>query len=157
MGQPSKQETMGSDALKLKGDFRMTRQRRVVYEVLMDKRDHPTAAEVFERAKRQMPSISLATVYNCLETMTQAGLVKQVNVNRDASRFCPNLQPHAHFFCLECEDILDVQPDESANETAAWRLPEGSAVSQVDVAMRGLCPKCHQKQKDSVYLAPTPS
>ena len=77
----------------------MTKQRKVVYEILMDERDHPTASEVFLRAKAQMPGISLATVYNCLEAMTQAGLIKQVNVVREASRFCPNLRPHAHFFC----------------------------------------------------------
>ena len=51
----------------------MTKQRKVVYDVLLDEpRDHPTASEVFMRAKHQMPSISLATVYNCLETLTHA-------------------------------------------------------------------------------------
>ena len=52
-----------------RGGLRLTPQRRHVYEVLMDKRDHPTATEVFIRVQRRMPSISLATVYNCLETM----------------------------------------------------------------------------------------
>ncbi|MCB1063391.1 MAG: transcriptional repressor [Verrucomicrobiae bacterium] len=132
------------------GDFRMTKQRKVVYEVLMDERDHPTASEVFMRAKGQMPGISLATVYNCLETMTQAGLIKQVNVDREASRYCPNLRPHAHFFCSECHQISDIDLRNHADIAAVWDMPEGSRIDHVDVAMKGVCPHCGAaKQKTS--------
>ncbi len=127
------------------GDLRMTKQRKVVYDVLMDEaRDHPTASEVFVRAKNVMPSISLATVYNCLETLTQAGAVKQVNVDREASRFCPNLQPHAHFFCSECEEIFDVNLKTESAATTPWQLPAGAEVDHLDVTMRGKCPKCSE-------------
>jgi Fe2+ or Zn2+ uptake regulation protein len=124
------------------GDFRMTKQRKVVYDVLMSERDHPTASEVFMRAKHAMPGISLATVYNCLETMTQAGLVKQVNVDREASRYCPNLRPHAHFYCSECHEILDIDLRFRSDVIPPWTLPEGSKVDHLDVSIKGVCPKC---------------
>jgi Fe2+ or Zn2+ uptake regulation protein len=124
------------------GDFRMTKQRRVVYDVLMAKRDHPTASEVFDRTKRQMPSISLATVYNCLETLTQCGLVKQVNVDRSASRYCPNLREHAHFYCEKCGAISDVVLKDGKDATEVWQLPKGSEVGHVDFAIKGFCPVC---------------
>src|SRR5580658_8062020 len=76
---------------------RSTPQREVVYDVLLKKRDHPTADEVFARVKAEMPTISLATVYNCLEKLVQCNLVRQVNFERGPTRYCPNLQPHAHF------------------------------------------------------------
>ena len=41
--------------------------------------------------------ISLATVYNCLETLVQCNLVRAVNFERGPTRYCPNLHPHAHF------------------------------------------------------------
>jgi len=126
----------------LLGDLRMTRQRRVVYDVLVGNRDHPTASEVFERAREKMPSISLATVYNCLETLTHSGAVKQVNVDRDASRYCPNLLPHAHFYCSCCEKVFDVALKQSADASSPWSLPDGSNVEEIDVAMKGLCPEC---------------
>src|SRR5450432_2952711 len=88
--------------------FRFTTQRREVYDALMVKRDHPTAVEVFMRVKGRMPSISLATVYNCLETLTGCGLVKSVNHDREPSRYCPNLKEHAHFFCTGCGTVADV-------------------------------------------------
>ncbi|MEM7144945.1 MAG: transcriptional repressor [Verrucomicrobiota bacterium] len=131
------------------GEFRMTKQRKVVYDVLMSKRDHPTASEVFDRTKSRMPSISLATVYNCLETLTQCGLVKQVNVDREASRYCPNLKEHAHFFCESCGTISDVVLKEGMDATGAWQLPEGSVVDHVEFAIKGSCPKCLEAEKAS--------
>ena len=66
--------------------FRFTDQRRAVYDALMNRRDHPTAVEVFMRVKGKVPSISLATVYNCLETLTGCGLVKTVNTRIFSAR-----------------------------------------------------------------------
>jgi len=129
------------------GDFRMTKRRKVVYDVLMAERDHPTAAEVFIRAKQQMPGISLATVYNCLETMTHSGLVKQVNCDRDASRFCPNLRPHAHFYCSECREIFDIDLLTGSGGNPPWMLPEGSRLDHLDVSMKGVCPSCRESQQ----------
>jgi len=125
------------------GGLRMTKQRQVVYDVVVDgARDHPTASEVFVRSKERMPSISLATVYNCLESLTQAGAIKQVNVDREASRFCPNLQPHAHFFCSQCKEVFDVDLKPTADPSAPWQLLDGSRIEEIDVAMKGVCPKC---------------
>ncbi len=131
------------DSEEIFGGLRMTKQRKVVYGVLVDEdRDHPTASEVFSRAKDRMPSISLATVYNCLETLVQSGAVKQVNVDRDASRYCPNLQPHAHFFCSRCEQVFDITLKQSADAASPWSLPEGSDVEEIDVSIKGFCPDC---------------
>ena len=65
-----------NDKLATSG-FRFTPQRRAVYDVLLHKRDHPTAEEVFIRAKKAMPEISHATVYNCLGALVESGLAPQ--------------------------------------------------------------------------------
>ena len=67
--------------------LRATPQREVVYSVLLRKRDHPTAEEVFARVKAELPTISLATVYNCLETLVQCELVRAVNFERSPTRY----------------------------------------------------------------------
>src|ERR1017187_9554041 len=59
--------------------LRLTPQRQQVYDVLLHKRDHPTAEEVFIRAKKTMPEISHATVYNCLDALVKCGLAWQVD------------------------------------------------------------------------------
>ncbi len=131
----------GPAALHLGGDLRLTRQRREVYDVLMEQRDHPTATELFIRVKERVPSISLATVYNCLETLAGAGLVKQVNLDRAPSRYCPNLDDHGHFHCTGCGLITDVEFMEGSPHNHI-RLPRGAIASHIDVAIKGLCPAC---------------
>ena len=122
--------------------FRFTEQRRAVYDALMGKRDHPTAVEVFMRVKSKVPSISLATVYNCLETLTGCGLVKTVNHDRESARYCPNLAEHAHFFCESCGGVTDIPLRAKRRAHDIWELPENVAISHHEISFRGLCPKC---------------
>ena len=127
--------------LHLGGDLRLTRQRREVYDILIEQRDHPTATELFIKVKERVPTISLATVYNCLETLTGVGLVKQVNVDRSPSRYCPNLDDHGHFHCTGCGTITDINFKDGTQESHL-QLPRGTVVSHIDVAIKGLCPAC---------------
>ncbi len=124
------------------GGFRLTRQRREVYGALLETRDHPTAVQVFNRVQKNMPTISLATVYNCLETLTQVGLVQQVNLDRGPSRFCPNTQRHAHFFCTQCGSVHDVDLPDADELTRLWHLPDDYVVNQYEFSLRGLCRQC---------------
>ncbi len=122
---------------------RLTPQRREVYGVLLAERDHPTATEVFIRAKQKIPGISLATVYNCLETLVDCGLVKQVNVEREATRYCPNLQEHGHFICERCNTVFDVPLAGNSRSRKIWNLPEDFTVTHAEITLRGLCPDCN--------------
>lgn len=126
---------------------RLTPQRREVYQVLLSKRDHPTATEVFLRAKERRPNISLATVYNCLETLVECGLAKQVNVEREATRYCPNLEEHGHFFCESCGVVLDVALQSAGTSEKGWTLPHGYQVNHSEITLRGLCPACGSDKK----------
>ena len=118
--------------------FRFTPQREQVYAVLLRKRDHPTAEQVFIRAKQDMPEISMATVYNCLGALVQCGLARQVTLERGAARFCPNMREHCHFYCDACESVFDI--DLPAQTGIA--LPKGYRVERFDIAIHGRCPAC---------------
>ncbi len=126
------------------GDFRMTPQRRQVYEVITSRKDHPSASDVYHQVKDSMPHISLATVYNCLEAMTQSGVVRQVNLNREPSRYCANLTDHAHLYCQTCGQVSDVPLKEATLLAQALDLPSGAEATQLEVTVRGTCPACHQ-------------
>jgi Fe2+ or Zn2+ uptake regulation protein len=122
--------------------IRLTKQREEVFGLLLQKRDHPTATEVFLRAKKHMPSISLATIYNCLDALVDWGLVKQVNLDRAPTRYCANLEEHSHFYCESCGAISDVETPFSGT----WNLPPGYYVAQAEVSLKGLCAKCSTGQ-----------
>ena len=124
--------------------FRFTPQRQHVYNVLLQKRDHPTVEEVFIRSKDGMPDISMATVYNCLDALVKCGLVRHVNLERSATRYCPNMKEHSHFYCDECGTIYDV--DFCANgDHGGLQIPEGFKVKQYDISIRGVCRDCATK------------
>lgn len=123
------------------GGFRFTPQRKQVYEVLLEQRDHPTAEEVFIRAKKGRPEISMATVYNCLDALVKCGLVRQVSLERGAARFCPNMREHCHFYCDKCESVFDID----LPATAGFALPRGFKAERLDIAIHGHCPACRTR------------
>lgn len=117
--------------------LRSTRQREVVYDAILSKRDHPTADEIFARVKSAMPSISLATVYNCLDTLVQCRLVKQVHLERESTRYCPNLSEHAHFHDDDTGEVYDVRLDQEILEKLASLLPQDFEPNSIDITFRG--------------------
>ena len=121
---------------KVKG-LRMTRQRAEVFKTLMSYRDHPTAGDVFERVKQTMPNISLATIYNCLEALVQHGAVRQVNFERESSRYCPNLSEHGHFHDEETGRIIDIPLKKGAKLSDLLELPEGAQIDNLEITLRG--------------------
>lgn len=117
--------------------LRATPRRQVVYSVLLAKRDHPTADEVFGRVKSDLPNISLATVYNCLESLVHADLVRAVNFERGPTRYCPNLEPHAHFHDEKTGRTYDVDVPPAVFARLRTALPPGFDAEAVEITFRG--------------------
>ncbi len=117
--------------------LRMTRQRQEIYRILIEERNHPTANEVFMKAKDRLPNLSLATVYNCLDALVQHGIIRQVNFERESSRYCPNLREHGHFHDAETGVIHDVDFKPGANLTDVLNLPQGAVIEDVEITLRG--------------------
>jgi len=123
-------------ALRKKG-LRPTKQRTCVYNIIMSKKDHPTADDILNRVRKNLPTISLATVYNCLETLVGCELVRQVNFDRSSTRFCPNLTPHAHFKCSETGNIFDISLDEESVKSLKAVLPKGFKADNFELSFAG--------------------
>ena len=121
--------------------LRSTPQREVVYNVLLTKRDHPTADEVYARVRTDLPTISLATVYNCLETLVQCDLVRAVNFERGPTRYCPNLRPHAHFHDEQTGKTHDVDLPPGLLDNVKSVLPAGFDAKSVEIIFRGKASK----------------
>jgi Fur family peroxide stress response transcriptional regulator len=117
--------------------LRMTRQRQEVYRILMQERNHPTANDVFMRIRETLPSVSLATVYNCLEALVQHGIIRQVNFDREPSRYCPNLDEHGHFHDESTGVIHDVRFKPGVNLADLLDLPPGAVIKDIEITLRG--------------------
>lgn len=128
---------------KLPSHFRMTQQRRGVYKVLQESTTHPTAAEVYELVRKRSPKTSLATVYNCLETLSSCDVISEIQLNKGPARYCANLDEHAHFQCTKCQSIIDVPTKSNQSTTKKlWMLPDGAQLTEATIILKGTCPDC---------------
>lgn len=89
---------------------RMTHQRRIILDELRRSRIHPTADALYEAVRRNLPRISLATVYRNLECMSRTGMITKIDFGPQM-RFDSNPEYHHHIFCLSCGRIDDVPPE----------------------------------------------
>lgn len=124
-----------------------TVQRRRTYEVLLARTDHPTADQVFEDVRGEMPDVSRMTVYRVLDLLVRCGLVKKVSHPGTAARFDPNLKPHHHLVCLRCGKLIDFEErnlDGLEVPRAAQRL--GFEVNDHFVQFRGICAECREQE-----------
>ncbi len=103
-----------ADILKEK-NLKVTPQRLAVYSVLYHSIEHPTAEFIFYALRETHPTMSLATVYKTLDTLTTSGLIQSINVGEDSFRYDAIAAPHPHFICLTCHKVSDFE-DIALNE-----------------------------------------
>jgi Fur family transcriptional regulator, peroxide stress response regulator len=122
----------------------LTRQRKVVLDVVRSGDTHPTAGEVFAAARQMMPAISFATVYNSLRYLKQAGLVREVAFGNGASRYDRETDRHDHAICSGCGTLVDFDlPGTVELIRAAARASRFKAES-IHLTLVGLCPQCRE-------------
>lgn len=85
----------------------MTAQRKLIHKIIIESDEHPTAERIYELAKREMPSIGLATIYRNLRLMLEAGEIRHIAVYGKADRYDKTLTPHDHCFCANCGKVID--------------------------------------------------
>ena len=124
----------------------LTRQRRLVLDLVRRKDEHPTAADVFEQARVKMPGISFATVYNSLRYLKNAGLIREIaSFGKSPSRYDSETYRHDHAVCSSCGKLVDFDlPGTVALTGAAARASRFKAES-VHLTLVGLCPKCRAR------------
>ena len=124
----------------------LTRQRRLVLELVHTKDEHPTAAEVFEQASKAMPGISFATVYNSLRYLKDAGMIREIaSFGKSPSRYDSETYRHDHAVCSSCGNLVDFDlPGTVELMRSAARAARFKAES-VHLTLVGLCPTCRAK------------
>ncbi len=120
----------------------LTKQRQAVLRVIRESDEHPTANEVFEDARRLLPGISFATVYNSLRYLKNEGLIGEVRFGTDATRYDRKLTRHDHALCNDCGKLVDLELS-----IPVGLIEEAAALSKfqtesIELTLRGLCPDC---------------
>jgi Fe2+ or Zn2+ uptake regulation protein len=122
--------------------FKITPQRRAVFELLSEDKSHLTVEEIYRGVCAMMPDISRTTVYNTLHELVEIGELAPVEeTSGDGVRYDTHTGSHHHLFCLRCHALVDVERDFEGLELA----PDESAGYQVvkcKVIFYGYCPNC---------------
>lgn len=131
---------------------RFTVQRAAVYRFLSDTTSHPNADEVFQEVRRQIPGISLATVYKGLETLVNCGLATKLTYSDGSARYDARMDPHHHARCISCGRVMDVVGHRLEEELEGLsRGLDGFSVLGYRLELTGFCGACspHRPMRES--------
>jgi Fur family peroxide stress response transcriptional regulator len=124
----------------------VTVQRRVIFEALLGRSDHPTPDGVYERVKGRLPGLSRTTVYRVLETLVDIGVATKACAPGAAIRFDPLTHRHHHLICMRCEKLTDLEDDEVVSRVE-WPDVRARAfqIHNYSIHFHGLCAACRRK------------
>jgi Fur family peroxide stress response transcriptional regulator len=125
--------------------YKATPQRLAISRFALCCRDHPTAKIIYSQIKKAHPTVSLATVYATLQILKEVGLLQEMNLPQSKARFDPDMQPHVHLVCLQCDSIIDwINPLVSKVIAEIAADAKFSVTGQV-LDITGLCSRCKGK------------
>ncbi|MFN7922953.1 MAG: transcriptional repressor [Bryobacteraceae bacterium] len=127
----------------------LTHQRLIIYEALASSMEHPTPEAVYERVKKRIPSMSLATVYKSVRTFADHGLLREVNVLHESLRLDANLDPHHHLICVRCKRVADLPAEAVEPVRLRRKLPSDFNSDRVTIEFHGLCARCKSDSASS--------
>jgi Fe2+ or Zn2+ uptake regulation protein len=125
--------------------LRVTPQRQAIFRLLDGDASHPTVESLFDRARAEMPTISLKTVYQTVHDLEALGEVRVLDLGTGSVRVDPNVEDdHHHLLCTECGRVRDL-PVEFPGLHVPIRYRRDFTVDDVQVIFRGRCGQCSDR------------
>ncbi|NLO88990.1 MAG: transcriptional repressor [Clostridia bacterium] len=124
----------------------MTKQKRVILDVLRSTTSHPTADWIYNEAKKILPNLSLGTVYRNLNNLKEEGKILELSYGSTYSRFDGNPENHYHCVCVECGKVADLDMPVVEELDKKAQEAQGSSIFYHRLEFYGLCPHCEEKE-----------
>jgi Fur family peroxide stress response transcriptional regulator len=116
---------------------RDTKQKQIVYEALLEHKDHPTSLEIYEELKNKGARIGKTTVYRILNNLVQEDKLRRINTFDNVSHYDYVLDDHIHFVCEKCNKIYDLKNTNDLKDAL-----EEMDVSHNNLLIYGICSDC---------------
>lgn len=126
--------------------MKKSRQRDAILSNLQSRCDHPTADMIYMDIRKEIPNISLGTVYRNLSLLADHGMILRLSIDGKAERFDGITDTHYHFICQECGEVEDLKVQFPAINTAAQEGFNGQITGH-NTFFYGLCANCLRKQQ----------
>ncbi|GIP38850.1 transcriptional repressor [Paenibacillus sp. J31TS4] len=124
----------------------LTKQRKVILDLLQHSDDHPTASEIIERLRDQGHHFAYGTVYNSLKYLTEMELIRELKLGETASRYDARTDDHHHIVCKRCGKVDEVLTEVPAEWLKAVEQETAYRVDHAHVVLEGVCPACRIPQ-----------
>ena len=116
--------------------------KEIVYRIIDEKKNHPTAEMVFDDLKPNWPKLSLATVYRNLRQLVEENRLREISVSGGGSHFDATMTAHCHTVCSQCGEVCDVALPMDETLAGACREQNDFQASSCDVVVYGTCSRC---------------
>lgn len=120
---------------------RKTKQMNVILNCIDNNFNHPTAKDIYESCKKEIPNISLATIYRNLNKLSDMGLIKRIKMPNNIDRF-DHIDNHPHFICIKCGKIIDLDESFDVSKFA----PKNVMITDYEINFKGICENCQRKE-----------
>lgn len=128
--------------------MKKSRQRDAILANLKQRCDHPTADMIYMDIRKEIPNISLGTVYRNLSLLADHGMIQRFSIDGKAEHFDGFTEDHYHFICQECSRIFDLELEEmTAVNKAAQKVCTGHILRHT-TNFFGICQQCCQTEQD---------
>ena len=122
-----------------------SKKRDAILDCIRNTKCHPTAEWVYRQLKPNFPDLSLGTVYRNISMFKEENVIQSIGVVNGLERFDYCTEPHTHFVCTDCGQVLDLEhvtlPQSVLDEAAA-----GGSIIGYQLQFTGICPQCNQKR-----------
>lgn len=124
---------------------RNSKQRDAVMEVLMNTDKHPNAEMVYEEVRKNMPNVSLGTVYRNLSMLHKNGHILKLTVGDGKEHFDGNTEDHYHFVCTGCNRVYDLNVETVMN-ISEFQSETEHIINGYTLLFNGTCKECSMKK-----------
>lgn len=125
----------------------MTNQREMILRELVKSQQHMTADELYDRVRKFMPRISLATVYRNLEILSEAGIIGKLEISGRQKRFDYDPCDHDHIYCVSCHRLDNLDLATRPLKDSDLHSVKGYNVTGYRLELVGVCADCRKKEK----------
>lgn len=132
---------------------RNTVQKMKIMEYLMSTKSHPTAEAVYAEVSKEIPTISLSTVYRNLNTMAEDGEILKFEVGNEA-HFDADISFHHHVYCKICKDVFDLHDSEIASYITEKANIPNFKVESTNLIFVGKCCSCIPQEETAQSTQP---
>ena len=122
--------------------LKYSRQRQMIKDFLITRKDHPTADVVYMNVRQKYPNISLGTVYRNLTLLSDIGEIQRLRLGDGVDHFDADTSKHYHFVCTRCGSVIDLEMDDIDNIIKTANAKFDGEVEGHVTYFYGICGKC---------------